>query len=75
MEAVISELVFNSVLLFFFVWCSYVQASYAHFLWDSEEDEDEEEEKEVKEEGSNQAPAHKLVHGVPPSPPPLAAAA
>ncbi|PRQ46359.1 putative tetratricopeptide-like helical domain-containing protein [Rosa chinensis] len=53
----------------------YVQASYAHFLWDSEEDEDEEEEKEVKEEGSNRAPAHKLIHGVPPSPPPLAAAA
>ncbi|KAL6221686.1 hypothetical protein ACLB2K_005081 [Fragaria x ananassa] len=51
----------------------YVQASYAHFLWDSEEDE-EEEEKEVKE-GSNRAPAHKLVHGVPSSPPPLAAAA
>lgn len=52
----------------------YVQASYARFLWDSEEDEDEEEEKEVKE-GTNRAPAPKLVHGVPPSPPPLAAAA
>ncbi|KAL6223884.1 hypothetical protein ACLB2K_002741 [Fragaria x ananassa] len=51
----------------------YVQASYAHFLWDSEEDE-EEEEKEVKE-GSNRAPARKLVHGVPSPPPPLAAAA
>ncbi|KAL6221258.1 hypothetical protein ACLB2K_009009 [Fragaria x ananassa] len=56
----------------------YVQASYAHFLWDSEEDEEEEEEEEEEkevEEGTNRAPAHKLVHEVPSSPPPLAAAA
>ncbi|KAL6226332.1 hypothetical protein ACLB2K_000294 [Fragaria x ananassa] len=54
----------------------YVQASYARFLWDSEEDEEEEEEEEKEvEEGTNRAPAHKLVHEVPSSPTPLAAAA
>ena len=73
-EGGFSELICLLTLFYCFVGCSYVQASYARFLWDSEEDEEEEEEKEVKE-GTNRAQAPKLVHGVPSSPPPLAAAA
>lgn len=53
---------------------SFVLASYAKFLWDSEEDEEEEEE-DLKEGANNRASTPNLLQGVPPSPPPLAAAA
>ncbi|KAM1201378.1 hypothetical protein FF1_017659 [Malus domestica] len=55
---------------------SYVLASYAKFLWDSEEeDEEEDEEVNLKEGGNNRASPTNLFTGIPPSPPPLAAAA
>ncbi|KAB2618620.1 hypothetical protein D8674_014489 [Pyrus ussuriensis x Pyrus communis] len=59
---------------------SYVLASYAKFLWDSEEEDEEEEEEEeeevnLKEGGNNRASPTNLFPGIPPSPPPLAAAA
>ena len=58
---------------------SYVLASYAKFLWDSEEeeeeDEEEDEEENVKEGANNRASATNLFQGIPPVPPPLAAAA
>ncbi|CAN6540802.1 unnamed protein product [Malus baccata var. baccata] len=55
---------------------SYVLASYAKFLWDSEEeDEEEDEEVNLKEGGNNRASPTNLFPGIPPSPPPLAAAA
>ncbi|XP_008242782.1 PREDICTED: uncharacterized protein LOC103341082 [Prunus mume] len=54
---------------------SFVLASYAKFLWDSEEDEEEEEEEDLKEGANNRASTPNLLQGVPPSPPPLAAAA
>ncbi|KAE8663415.1 hypothetical protein F3Y22_tig00112980pilonHSYRG00013 [Hibiscus syriacus] len=50
----------------------FVLASYARFLWDAEEEDDEEDSKvgENLSYGSNQS----FFHGVPPTPPPLAAA-
>ncbi|XP_057537205.1 uncharacterized protein LOC130814935 [Amaranthus tricolor] len=51
----------------------YVLASYAHFLWDA--DEDEEEDKEDMKMCSNSMPLpSRYFEGVPPLPPPLAAA-
>lgn len=55
---------------------SYVMASYARFLWDTEEEEEEEEENNGFDKlGSsiNLSPPS-FFHGVPPQPPPIAAA-
>ncbi|KAH7546376.1 hypothetical protein FEM48_Zijuj01G0194000 [Ziziphus jujuba var. spinosa] len=58
----------------------YVLASYARFLWDAEEDEEEEEEEEekeveeVREKVNTISQPPSFFHGIPPTPPPLAAA-
>jgi len=49
------------------LFCSYVLASYAHFLWDAEEEEDEVEEDSCEKSGC-------FLHEVAPPPTPLAAA-
>jgi len=49
------------------LFCSYVLASYAHFLWDAEEEEDE-------VEGDSCEKSVSFLHEVAPPPPPLAAA-
>ncbi|CAL1414602.1 unnamed protein product [Linum trigynum] len=53
----------------------YVLASYAHFLWDSEEEEEEEEQRGVDliPEMNKLSPPN-YFHGIPPLPPPIAAA-
>lgn len=56
-------------LIAFMLWCSYVLASYARFLWDAEEEEEE----EAGEESFREKPATSFFEGVH-SPPPLAAA-
>ncbi|OMO57776.1 Tetratricopeptide-like helical [Corchorus olitorius] len=50
----------------------YVLASYASFLWDAEEDEEQEE--EIGEILRIESEPKSFFHGVPPTPPPLAAA-
>ncbi|CAN0838619.1 hypothetical protein LINGRAHAP2_LOCUS2252 [Linum grandiflorum] len=52
---------------------SYVLASYASFLWDSDEEEEEEEEEDGIQE-MNKLSLPNFFHGVPPPYPPLAAA-
>lgn len=61
-------------LFILFYFCSFVQASYARFLWDAEEEEEENENEEdqLETEHTNKSPPT-FFHGHP-SYPPLAAA-
>ncbi|XP_058206855.1 uncharacterized protein LOC131320236 [Rhododendron vialii] len=57
----------------------YVMASYARFLWDTEEEEEEEEEEnnsfdQIENSSSINLSPPSFFHGVPPQPPPIAAA-